>query len=84
MRLQFAGYLLICLEATKCVLRSVFTLMETICLKMWEKPLPKNAKDPLPVDVRHSKTPLLKLPIQLKLPRNMQMKKCSRLRNLDI
>lgn len=29
---------------------------------MWAKPLPKNAKSPLPVDVCRSKTSLLKLP----------------------
>ena len=36
--------------------------METIFLKIRAHPLPKNEKRPLPVAVRRSKTPLLKLP----------------------
>ena len=32
------------LDATKFVLLGSFTLIETICLKMWTKPLQKNAK----------------------------------------
>jgi len=52
----------ICLDATKFVLSSFFTLMTTICPNIWAKTLPKNVKSPLPVDVRRSKTPLLKLP----------------------
>ena len=31
-------------------------------MKIWAKPPLKNVKNPLPVDVRRSKTPLLKLP----------------------
>ena len=54
---------LICLDATKLVLLSVFTLKETICPKIWLESLPKNAISPLPVDVRRSKTSLLKRPI---------------------
>ena len=53
--------LLICLDATKFV--SVFTLKETICPRIYRKSRPKSAKSPLPVDVRRSKTSLLKLPI---------------------
>ena len=41
---------------------SVFTLIETIYLKIRAHPLPKNEKRPLPVAVRRSKTFLLKLP----------------------
>ena len=51
------------LDATKFVLLSVFTLIETICPKICSNLRPKNAKSPLPVDVRRSKTSLLKLPI---------------------
>ena len=40
---------------------SVFTLLETICLKITAKPLPENARSPLLVDVRCSKTFLLEL-----------------------
>ena len=40
---------------------SVLTLIETICRKKWARPLLKNAKRPLPVDVLRSKTSLLKL-----------------------
>ena len=43
---------------------SVFTLMETICLKMWAKPLLKNANSTPLIDLRRSKPPLL----FLKLP----------------
>ena len=67
-----------------CIAKCLYTYGDNMPENVGKKPLPKNAKHPLPVDVRHSKTPLLKLPIQLKLPRNMQMKKCSRLRNLNI
>ena len=34
-------------------------MMETICPKSWGKSLPKNAKRPLPVDVRRLRTSLL-------------------------
>ena len=53
--------ILICLDATKFVLISVFILVETILPKIWAKPLPKNEKSRLPVDVRRSRTSLLKL-----------------------
>ena len=33
------------LDATKFALLSVFTLIVTICLKIWAKPLPKNKKN---------------------------------------
>ena len=39
----------------------MFTLIETIWLNIWAKLLPMNEKDPLPVDVRRSKTSFLKL-----------------------
>ena len=44
--------LLICLDATKCALLSIFTLTETNYQKIGEKLLPSNAKRPLSVDVR--------------------------------
>ena len=55
--------LLICLHATNIVLLSVFTLIETICPIISSKSRPRSAKSQLPVDVRGSKTSLLKLPI---------------------
>ena len=55
--------LLTCLDDIKFVFLSFFTVIETIRLKIWAKPPSKNEKRPLPVDVRHSKTLLLKLPI---------------------
>ena len=57
--------LFICLGANKFVLLSVFSLIKTIYQRVSTKPLPNDAKSPLPVDVRRSKTPLLKLPIEL-------------------
>ena len=55
--------LLICLDVTKLVLLSVFTLIKTICPKICSKSWLKGAKKQLPVDVRRSKKLLLKLPI---------------------
>ena len=54
--------LFICLNASKFVLLSFFSLIKTIYPRVWTKPLPNDAKSPLPVDVRRSKTLLLKLP----------------------
>ena len=54
--------LLMCLDATVFVLLSVVILIETICPKICSKTLLKSSKRPLPVDVRRSKTSLLKLP----------------------
>ena len=54
--------LFICLDANKFVLLSFFSLIKTIYQRVSTKPLPNDAKSPLPVDVRRSKTPLLKLP----------------------
>ena len=51
---------LICLDAIKFVLPSFFTLVETIKVKMLEKPLLRNVESPLLVDVCCSKMPLLK------------------------
>ena len=54
--------LLICLDANKFVLLSFFTIIDTIYPKIGAKSLYKNAKSPLLVKVRYSKTPLLQLP----------------------
>ena len=54
--------LLICLDANKFVLLSFSSLIKTIYPRVSTEPLPNDAKSPLPVDVRRSKTPLLKLP----------------------
>ena len=51
--------LLICLDGTKFVFLSIFSLIETIYPKIWSKARPRIAKIPLPVDVRRSKTSLL-------------------------
>ena len=51
----------ICLDANKFVLLSFFSLIKTIYPRVWTKPLPSDSKSPLPVDVRRSKTLLLKL-----------------------
>ena len=53
----------ICLDANKFVLVSFFALIKTTYLRVSTKPLPNDAKSSLPVDVRRSKTLLLKLPI---------------------
>ena len=55
--------LFICLDANKFVLLSFFSLIKTIYQRVSTKPLPHDAKSPLPVDVCRSKTPSLKLPI---------------------
>ena len=55
--------LLICLDANKFVLLSFFSLIKTIYQRVSTEPLPNDAKSPLPVEVRRSKTLLLKLPI---------------------
>ena len=54
--------LFICLDANKLVLLSFFSLLKTIYPRVSTKPLPNDAKSPLPVDVRRSKMLLLKLP----------------------
>ena len=48
--------LFICLDANKFVLLSFFSLIKTIYLRIWTKPLRKNTKSPLPVDIRRLKT----------------------------
>lgn len=56
--------LLICLvDANRFVLLNFFTLLQRQFgpPENWAKPLPKNAKSPLPLDARRSKTSLLKL-----------------------
>ena len=53
--------LLICLDANKFVLLSFLSLIRTIYPRVSTEPLPNDAKRPLPVDVRRSKTLLLKL-----------------------
>ena len=47
--------LFICLDANKLVLLSFFSLLKTIYPRVSSKPLPNDAKSPLPVDVRRSK-----------------------------
>ena len=54
--------LFICLDANKFVLLNFFFLIKAIYPKVSTKTLPNDAKSPLPVDVRRSKTLLLKLP----------------------
>ena len=61
--------LTICLDAKKFVLISFFSLIRTIYLRVSTKPPPNDAKRPLPVDVRRSKTLLLKLTVSLRKPR---------------
>ena len=55
--------LFICLDANKFVLLSFFSLIKRIYPRVSNKPLPNDAKGPLPVDVRRSTTLLLKLPV---------------------
>ena len=63
--------LLVSLDATVFILPSVLILIETICPKICSKSRLKSAKRPLPVDVRRSKTSLLKLPILLPRQRDV-------------
>ena len=60
--------LFIRLDANKLVLLSFFSLLKTIYPRVSTKPLPNDAKSPLPVDVRRSKTLLLKLPNRNPVP----------------
>ena len=65
--------LLTCLDDIKFVFLSFFTVIEAIWLKICAKPPSKNEKRPLPVDVRRSKTLLLKLPnVPWKLSTNVE------------
>ena len=57
-----AFFLFICLDAIKFLSLTFFSLLKTIYLRVLTKPLPNDAKSPLPVDVRRSKTLLLKFP----------------------
>ena len=52
----------LCLDANKLLLLTFFSLLKTIYPRVLNKPLPNDAKRSLPVDVRRSKTLLLKLP----------------------
>ena len=54
--------LLVCLDANKFVLLSLFSPLKTIYSRVSTKLLPNDVKSSLPVDVRRSKTLLLKLP----------------------
>ena len=51
-----------CHDNNKFVLLSFFSLLKTIYPRVSAKPLPNDAKSPLPVNVCHSKTLLFKLP----------------------
>lgn len=53
----------ICLDTKKFVLLTFFAPIKTIYRRVWTKPLPNDAKSPLPVDVCRRKMLLLKLPI---------------------
>ena len=56
-------------DANKFVLLSVFSLIKTeIYPRFLNQPLPNDTKNPLPADVRRSKTLLLKLPIYVNRP----------------
>ena len=57
-----AFFLFICLDAIKFSLQTFFSLLKTIYPRVSTKPLLNDAKSSLPVDVRRSKTLLLKLP----------------------
>ena len=56
-----AFFLFICLDAIKFSLLTFFSLLKTIYPRVLTKPLPNDAKSPLPVDVRRLKTLLLKV-----------------------
>ena len=61
-----AFFLFICLDAIKFSLLTFFSLLKAIYPRVLTKPLPNDAKSPLPVDVPLLKTLLLKLPNFLK------------------
>ena len=64
---------LVSLDATVFVLPSVLILTETICPKICSKSGLKCAKSQFPVDVRRSKTSLLKLPSQRLTPHTLDL-----------
>ena len=51
---RFSSYFT-CLHTTAFILLRIFSLVETISLKIWERPL-RNAKCSLPISIRYSKT----------------------------
>ena len=53
---------LTCLNASKIVLSSVLSLIKRVC-RTFGKTTAKDAKGPIPVDVRGSKTSFFKFPI---------------------
>ena len=67
--------LLICLDANKFVLLSFFSLIKMIYQRVSTEPLPNDAKSPLQVEVRRSKTLLLKLPILYVLARKRSLRR---------
>ena len=60
--------LVICLDANKFVLLSFCSFITTIYPRVSTKLLPNDAKSPLPIDVRRSKTLFLKLPNHYYVP----------------
>ena len=78
--------LLICLDATKCVLPSAFTLQSSHrddLPEIWASKLPQNVKSLLPVGVHRSKISLRKLPtiISEKVKQNSNcFKKCGKIK----
>ena len=45
-----------------CIAKCLFSYGDDFSQNIWVKPLPKDAKSPLPVDIRRCKPSLLKLP----------------------
>ena len=49
----------LCLDANKFVSLTANSLIEVVCLKIWQNHCPKKTKRPLPADLLRSKSPLL-------------------------
>ena len=73
--------LFICLDTNKLVLLSFFSLLKTIYPRVSTKSFPSDAKSPLPVDVRRSKTLLLKFPNQRSRARALPLLNLTRKRD---
>ena len=68
--------LLTCFHTTTFISLSIFSLLDTLSLKSWERPRSWRARYSLPVAVRVSKTRVLKLPILFIILTGIRFRSC--------